>query len=117
MMNLRAIWAGLVVREVPSFEHPRVYGQSNLRAIPDGWRVLKQIFRERFRSPITRNSALAAGRVGAPLPVATDHGSVSMAAFMESLNTLDAPVERYALSEAGADTLVADPVGVLTRSA
>lgn len=48
MMNVRALRAGLKVAEVPSFEEPRRHGVSRLRAIPDGWRVLKTIFRERF---------------------------------------------------------------------
>ncbi len=46
MMNLRALRAGLKIVEVPSFEARRVYGEGRLRAIPDGWRVLKTIFRE-----------------------------------------------------------------------
>jgi hypothetical protein len=41
----------LNIVEVPSFEAPRISGLSNLRAIPDGWRVLKTILRERVRSP------------------------------------------------------------------
>jgi hypothetical protein len=49
IMNVRALRAGLRVAEVPSFEANRVYGTSNLRTIPDGWRVLKSIFRERFK--------------------------------------------------------------------
>jgi glycosyltransferase involved in cell wall biosynthesis len=48
MMNVRALRAGLKVVEVPSFEARRRHGLSNLRAIPDGWRVLKTILRERF---------------------------------------------------------------------
>jgi hypothetical protein len=47
-MNVRALKAGLKVAEVPSFESVRVYGSSNLRTIPDGWRVLKTILVERF---------------------------------------------------------------------
>jgi glycosyltransferase involved in cell wall biosynthesis len=50
LMNIRALRAGLKVVEVPSFEAERVHGVGRLRAIPDGWRVLKTIFRERFRS-------------------------------------------------------------------
>jgi glycosyltransferase involved in cell wall biosynthesis len=46
MINLRAVVAGLKVREVASFEERRVYGVSRLRTIPDGWRVLKTIWRE-----------------------------------------------------------------------
>ena len=49
MMNIRALRARLVVVEVPSFEAKRVYGEGRLRTIPDGWRVLKTIFLERFR--------------------------------------------------------------------
>jgi glycosyltransferase involved in cell wall biosynthesis len=55
LLNITALKSGLKVLEVPSFEEPRLNGQSNLRAIPDGWRVLKTILRERFR----RNDARA----------------------------------------------------------
>ncbi len=48
MMNVRALRAGLKVVEVPSFEDRRRHGFSRLRAIPDGWRVLRTIVRERF---------------------------------------------------------------------
>lgn len=44
-MNIRALQAGLAVAELPSREHPRVHGVSNLRTFPDGWRVLKTIAR------------------------------------------------------------------------
>ena len=58
MMNVRALRAGLKVAEVPSFEHRRRHGVSRLRTIPDGWRVLKTIFKERF----------APRRLSSPLP-------------------------------------------------
>jgi hypothetical protein len=48
MLNVRALQAGLKVAEVPSFEAPRLHGQSRLKTIPDGWRVLKTIARERI---------------------------------------------------------------------
>ncbi len=48
LMNIRALKAGLKVVEVASFEGNRLFGESNLRAIPDGWRVLNAILRERF---------------------------------------------------------------------
>lgn len=48
MMNIRALRVGLTVAEVPSFEAKRIYGEGRLRTIPDGWRVLKTIFRERL---------------------------------------------------------------------
>lgn len=48
MMNVRALQTGLRIAEVPSFEAERVHGTSNLRTIPDGWRVLTTIMKERF---------------------------------------------------------------------
>jgi hypothetical protein len=47
MINIRVLRAGLRIVEVPSFESRRVWGNGRLRTIPDGWRVLKTIFRER----------------------------------------------------------------------
>jgi glycosyltransferase involved in cell wall biosynthesis len=67
---LRALRAGLRVSEVPSFEKRRIYGEGNLRTIPDGLRVTRQILRERFRSPIPRGSRPAgeeAPVVGIPI--------------------------------------------------
>ena len=46
-ISLRVCKANLKIVEVPSIEHPRVYGQSNLRTFRDGWRVLKTILKER----------------------------------------------------------------------
>ncbi len=51
MMNVRALRAGLNVVEVPSFEAKRIYGSGQLRTFPDGWRVLKTIWRER-KAPV-----------------------------------------------------------------
>jgi glycosyltransferase involved in cell wall biosynthesis len=47
-LNIRALTSGLKIVEIPSLESPRIYGESHLRAIPDGWRVLKTIVRERI---------------------------------------------------------------------
>jgi glycosyltransferase involved in cell wall biosynthesis len=49
LINIRIVRAGLVVHEVPSFEHSRIHGQSNLRTFRDGGRVLRTILRERMR--------------------------------------------------------------------
>jgi len=54
LINVRALKNHLNIVEVASFEVPRISGVSNLRAIPDGWRVLKTILRERVLSPISR---------------------------------------------------------------
>jgi glycosyltransferase involved in cell wall biosynthesis len=48
VMNIRAAAAGLVVHEVPSFEHRRIHGVSNLRIVMDGRRIAKVIIREWF---------------------------------------------------------------------
>lgn len=49
MMNIRALQAGFKIAEIPSFEAERIYGTGRLRAIPDGWRVLKTIVKEWYR--------------------------------------------------------------------
>ena len=54
LLNLRMHKANLKIVEVPSFEYSRIYGESNLHAIRDGWRVLTTIFKEwrsRLRTP------------------------------------------------------------------
>ena len=48
LMNIRAARLGLKIHEVPSYERRRISGTSNLRAIQDGWRILKVIMREKF---------------------------------------------------------------------
>jgi glycosyltransferase involved in cell wall biosynthesis len=48
LINVRIAKAGLIVHEVPSYEHMRLHGTSNLRALPDGSRVLRTIVRERL---------------------------------------------------------------------
>jgi glycosyltransferase involved in cell wall biosynthesis len=47
LISLRVRKANLQIVEVPSFEHLRIHGQSNLRTFRDGWRVLKTIIKER----------------------------------------------------------------------
>lgn len=59
MMNIRALRAGLKVAEVPSFEANRVYGVGRLQTFPDGWRVLKTIFKERMAGGVQQVGRLA----------------------------------------------------------
>ena len=49
LINIRTASAGLHVQEVPSHEHVRLHGESNLRVVRDGWRIAKVIVRERLR--------------------------------------------------------------------
>lgn len=51
LINMRAARAGLRVVEVPSFEHERIHGTSNLNAFSDGLRVLRTIVAEVRRRP------------------------------------------------------------------
>jgi glycosyltransferase involved in cell wall biosynthesis len=46
VMNIRAAKAGLRIQEVPSHEHNRVHGVSNLNVMRDGSRIAKVIARE-----------------------------------------------------------------------
>jgi glycosyltransferase involved in cell wall biosynthesis len=48
LINVRIAKAGLVVHEVPSYEHPRMHGRSHLHAVRDGTRVLRTIAVERL---------------------------------------------------------------------
>jgi glycosyltransferase involved in cell wall biosynthesis len=46
LLNIRVAGANLQIVEVPSVEHSRVHGRSNLNAFSDGFRVLRTIFVE-----------------------------------------------------------------------
>jgi Glycosyl transferase family 2 len=65
LIHIRVAKAGLVVAEVPSYEHPRIHGVSNLKAFGDGRRVLRTIVKE--RGPVTD--------LPAEVPEATPHGA------------------------------------------
>jgi glycosyltransferase involved in cell wall biosynthesis len=47
LINIRVAQAGLIVKEVASYEYPRIHGVSNLNAFSDGFRVLRTILAER----------------------------------------------------------------------
>jgi len=48
LLCARALHHRFKIAEVPSFESERVHGKSNLRALPDGWRVLTTLVAERL---------------------------------------------------------------------
>ena len=66
LIHLRVAAHGLAVAEVPSFEHPRFYGVSNLDAFSDGVRVLTTILVER-RAP--RHHRARRRAVGVPVAI------------------------------------------------
>ena len=73
-MTVRALRAGLRVGEVPSFELPRRYGTSHLRAFTDGWRVLLTLLAIRVgpRERRLEGAAEQPALVVAPEPPAAD---------------------------------------------
>jgi hypothetical protein len=54
LINCRISAAGLTIVEVPSFEKSRIFGTSNLRALSDGFRVLRTITAELRRARTLR---------------------------------------------------------------
>lgn len=52
LINIRVAQAGLIVKEVASFEYSRIHGVSNLNAFSDGLRVLHTILTERFHGRV-----------------------------------------------------------------
>lgn len=62
LINCRVAMAGLTIREVPSVERLRQYGESNLRAFSDGRRVLKTIVAEKWTSVRGREASWAGRR-------------------------------------------------------
>lgn len=60
LMNIRVVKAGLKVQEIPSHEYLRIHGTSNLRAVRDGFRVLKVIMGERSNRRALRRRPHAA---------------------------------------------------------
>ncbi len=65
VMNIRAARARLRVAEVPSFESKRLYGQSNLSVVRDGFRILRTIVAELRRTEKTVRGGPALGGIGA----------------------------------------------------
>jgi glycosyltransferase involved in cell wall biosynthesis len=51
-MNVQALRARLKVCEIASKEFKRIHGSSNLRTIPDGWRVLSTIVKLGLSKPV-----------------------------------------------------------------
>jgi glycosyltransferase involved in cell wall biosynthesis len=54
VINCRFAAAGVAITEVPSIEKLRIFGESNLRAVQDGFRVLKTLVTEWRRARATR---------------------------------------------------------------
>jgi glycosyltransferase involved in cell wall biosynthesis len=75
LVNVRVAAAGLNIVEVCSYESSRIHGLSNLRAVPDGTRVLRTILREyRYARDAKKRPPSAGGPpvegIGSPRPTA-----------------------------------------------
>jgi hypothetical protein len=81
LINVRIAKAGLRVTEVPSFEHSRRFGTSNLNAFSDGLRVLRTIHAERSRgrhgekSPVAQQTLRVTGESWSVLSTLTEEAS------------------------------------------
>jgi len=74
LLTLRAARSDLAIAEVPSVERDRIHGESNLRPVRDGLRIMRTILRERFKGDRTAANAPAWAAVAgelAPLPPAS----------------------------------------------
>jgi glycosyltransferase involved in cell wall biosynthesis len=76
VMNVRAAKAGLAIQEIPSYEHLRLHGMSNLRVVRDGLRIGKFIVKEWLSDRGTAQQAMrtgtSTGRAQAPAVEVTD---------------------------------------------
>ncbi len=79
LINIRIAKAGLVVTEVPSFEHARIHGVSNLSAFSDGLRVLRTILAERRRSRRLAGRADIPSAAGGPGHASTGQSIADLA--------------------------------------
>lgn len=79
LIHIRVAKSGLKVREVPSFEHSRIHGVSNLSAFSDGWRVLRTIFAERRRARSAGASLAGASVASAAAATVTAAAAASVA--------------------------------------
>jgi len=79
VINCRFAAAGVAITEVPSVEKLRIFGESNLRAVQDGIRVLKTLLTEWRRARATRRleRKLAQPTLAQPEPSSTQSSNVA----------------------------------------
>jgi hypothetical protein len=94
LINIRAAADGLAVGEVPSIEHARIYGESNLNTFRDGTRVLRTIFSEYGRMHRQRWAARRAGATARPAPIAPESFPVTAATATAAVNGMNSSVNR-----------------------
>ncbi len=70
IINTRMAKAGMRITEVPSFEHDRLHGTSNLNTWRDGGRVLRALLLERINGKGSRRAHVFHGNVVSDAPAA-----------------------------------------------
>ncbi len=89
LIHIRIAEEGLRVAEVPSFEHSRIYGVSNLDAFSDGLRVLTTIMTERRRAR-RRGRGRAPGAPVAAVPArGLIHAEMALMRTLYALHSID----------------------------
>jgi glycosyltransferase involved in cell wall biosynthesis len=115
LIHLRVAAHGLRVAEVPSFEHPRIYGVSNLDAFSDGVRVLTTILVERRARRDHRARRRVAAAPVAAIPVRDlFHMETTFLRMLYALYSIDHG--RFCVRRAGARAIqprTASPAAVL----
>ena len=115
LIHLRVAEQGLRVAEVPSFEHSRIYGVSNLDAFSDGLRVLTTILVEGRARRQHRTRRRVAGAPVAVVPIrGLLHMETTFLRMLYALYSIDHG--RFCVHRAGAPTIrprTASPAGVL----
>jgi hypothetical protein len=120
IINTRVARAGLRIAEVPSHEANRLYGDSNLHAVRDGFRVLKAIRKERSHAVVPLQRPAPVEHVDAidrtDAKVVELHGSVEVGVTAtEAVELADATItdlREYAATRAAipASRSAEDPV-------
>jgi hypothetical protein len=80
IISCRFSAAKVSITEVPSVEKLRMFGESNLHAIPDGLRVLRTLITEWRRARATRRLERSLAITVAPAPATAEALSNNLAA-------------------------------------
>jgi glycosyltransferase involved in cell wall biosynthesis len=91
VMNIRIARAGLRLVEVPSYEDLRHFGQSNLHAFRDGFKILRVLIRERFRSKRGLQAAAERSTIAEPAAPASTPGRAELVPVAEPVAVAPMP--------------------------
>lgn len=107
LINTRIAKSRLSITEVPSFEYPRIHGESNLNTFRDGFRVLWAMVVERVRPAV---------RIHIDVPMQSRDPAAS-AAIADAVGTSDLDVSHLNLAELDVTGLVRPSASSLVEPA